>query len=179
LSVFMTADDLGQPVVLSFRTTGDDGRLALDLQQLAALWGGPAGQSRVGRDDWLRAWRNIGVLASRLFDTLDPLRRCDPETFHHLLLAVGNFKRQAGIHVPVDSRRPYSPAAGRIARASRRPRPTRPRQCGLLATPNSNPRTWHPDRELSAGRAVARQPRNHGRLRSPSGRRPSGRAAFP
>jgi hypothetical protein len=101
--VYMTADNLGQPVALSFHTTADDGRLALDVQRLAALWGKPAGESRVSRNDWLRAWRNIGVLASRLFDTLDPQGRCDPETFHHLLLAVGNFKRQAGdIHLRVD-----------------------------------------------------------------------------
>ena len=96
MPVYMNADNLGQPVALSFHTTANDGRLALDVQRLAALWGKPAGESRVSRDDWLRAWRNIGVLASRLFDTLDPQGRCDPETFHHLLLAVGNFKRQAG-----------------------------------------------------------------------------------
>lgn len=103
MPVYMTADDLGQPVALSFRTTADDGRLALDVQRLAALWGKPAGNSRVGRDDWLRVWRNVEVLASRLFETLDRQGQPDPETLHHLLLAVGNFKRQAGdIHLPVD-----------------------------------------------------------------------------
>lgn len=103
MPVYMTGDDLGQPVALRFRAAADDERLALDVQQLAKLWGKPAGESRVGRDDWLRAWRNISALAGRLFETLDPEGRCDPETFHHLLLAVGNFKRQAGgIHLPVD-----------------------------------------------------------------------------
>jgi hypothetical protein len=99
----MTADDLGQPVALSFRATADDGRLSLDVQRLEALWGKPPGEAQVARDDWLRAWRNIGVLASRVFDTLDLQGQCDSEAFYHLLLAVGNFKRQAGnIHLPVD-----------------------------------------------------------------------------
>jgi hypothetical protein len=81
----------------------DNGQLVRDVQQLAALWGKPVGKSRVGRDDWRRTWGNIGVLASRLFNTLDAQERCDPETFHHLLMAVGNFKRQAGdIHFPID-----------------------------------------------------------------------------
>jgi hypothetical protein len=51
----MAADDLGEPMALSFRTTKDDGRLAQDVRRLAALWGKPAGESRVGRDDWLKA----------------------------------------------------------------------------------------------------------------------------
>lgn len=103
MPVNMTVDDLGQPVALSFRTTVDDGQLVRDVQHLAALWGKPVGESRVGRSDWLRSWRNVGVLASRLFDSLDAHERCDPETFHHLLMAVGNFKRQAGdIHLPID-----------------------------------------------------------------------------
>jgi len=41
--VYMTADDLGQPVALSFRATADNGRLALDVQRLEALWGKPPG----------------------------------------------------------------------------------------------------------------------------------------
>jgi hypothetical protein len=100
---YMTADDLGQPVALSFRETADDGQLARDVQLLEALWGISPGETRVGRDDWLRAWRNIDVLASRVFDIPDFQGRCDPETFQYLLWAVGNFKRQAGnIHLPVD-----------------------------------------------------------------------------
>jgi hypothetical protein len=101
--VYMTEEDLGNPVALSFNTTGDHGRLALDVQRLAKVWGIPASNRQVGRRDWLRAWQNIAVLANRLFDTLGTKEQCDPETFHHLLLAVGNFKRQAGvIHLPVD-----------------------------------------------------------------------------
>lgn len=53
MSIYMTWDDLGQPAALSFRTTGDDPRLGLDVQRLAALWGIPAGKSGVGHDDWL------------------------------------------------------------------------------------------------------------------------------
>jgi hypothetical protein len=99
----MTADDLGEPVALSFRATGDDGRLAVDVRRLEAFWGNREGKGQIGRDDWLRAWRNIRVLASRVFDGLGSQGRCDPETFHHLVLAVGNFKRQAGdIHLPVE-----------------------------------------------------------------------------
>jgi hypothetical protein len=90
-------------MALSFRATADDGKLAVDVRRLEALWGKPAGKGRIGRDNWLRAWRNIRVLASRLLDGLDPQGRCDPETFHHLVLAVGNFKRQAGdVHLPID-----------------------------------------------------------------------------
>jgi hypothetical protein len=103
MRVYMTEDDPGQPVALSFRMTVDDAQLVRDVQHLAALWGKPVGESRVGRSDWLRSWRNIDVLASRLFNTLDAEEQCDPETFHHLLMAVGNFKRQAGdIHLRVD-----------------------------------------------------------------------------
>jgi hypothetical protein len=100
MPVDLTQGDLGRPAVLCFRATADPGRLAADVQGMAALWGKPVGNSRVGRDDWLLAWRNIRILASRLPDAHE---RCDPETFHHLLLAVGNFKRQAGdIHLPVE-----------------------------------------------------------------------------
>jgi hypothetical protein len=99
----MSKDDLGDPAALSFRTTADDGHLARDVRRLAAYWGKPAGRGRVDREDWLRTWRNIIALASRLFGTLDAQGQCDPETFHHLLVAVGNFKRQAGdIHLAVD-----------------------------------------------------------------------------
>ena len=103
MHVNMTADDLGQPAALTFRATADEDRIAIDVRQIEALWGKPEGKGRIGRNDWLRAWRNIRVLASRLLDGLDPQGRCEPETFQHLLLAVGNFKRQAGdIHLPVD-----------------------------------------------------------------------------
>lgn len=80
MPVYMSADDLGHPMALSFRATADDGKLAVDVRRLEALWGKPAGKGRIGRDNWLRAWRNIRVLASRLLDSLDPQGRCDPET---------------------------------------------------------------------------------------------------
>lgn len=103
MHVYLSKVDLGRPAKLSFRTTVDDGQLARDVRRLADDWGKPAGRSRVGREDWLRTWQNITVLVSRLFDTIDITGRCDAETFHHLLMAVGNYKRQAGdIHLPVD-----------------------------------------------------------------------------
>lgn len=103
MPIYMTKDDLGEPTALSFHAAGDSGRLTQDIQRLAEVWGIPATNSHVGRRDWLRAWQNITVLANRIFDTLGAQEQCDPETFHHLLLAVGNFKRQAGvIHLPVE-----------------------------------------------------------------------------
>jgi hypothetical protein len=123
--VYLTEDDLGQPMALRFRANADDERLAHDVQQLAKLWGKPAGESQVSRDDWLRAWRNISPLARRLFETLGPEGRCDPETFHHLLLAVGTFKRQAGdIHLPVDLADIAAGPRGKSLVLPRRPRPT-------------------------------------------------------
>jgi hypothetical protein len=101
--VYMSKDDLGKSSALSFRTTVNSNQLAGDVQYLADDWAKPAGRSQIGREDWLRTWQNITVLASRLFDTVDSQGRSDAETFHHLLMAVGNFKRQAGdIHLPVD-----------------------------------------------------------------------------
>jgi hypothetical protein len=101
--IYMIEDDLGEPVALSFRAAGGSGRLAQDVQRLAEVWGMPVTNRGPDRRDWLRAWQNIDALANRLFDTLGAREQCDAETFHHLLLAVGNFKRQAGvIHLPVE-----------------------------------------------------------------------------
>jgi hypothetical protein len=101
--IYLSEDDLGKPAALSFRTTADNSQLARDVRRLAGDWGKPAVSGRIGREDWLRTSQNVTVLASRLFDTVDTQGRCDAETFHHLLMAVGNFKRQAGdIHLPVD-----------------------------------------------------------------------------
>jgi hypothetical protein len=97
--VYMTEKDLGEPTALCF----GDGELAADIARLASLWGEPTGRSRIGRDDWLRAWQNIRALADRLLDAPDSSQPCDLEIFHHLMLAVGNFKRQAGdIHLAVE-----------------------------------------------------------------------------
>jgi hypothetical protein len=72
-----------------------------DVRGLAALWGQPSENSVLDRDDWLRAWQNIDVLAQRVFATIDAEQRCDAEVFQNILLAVGNFKRQVTIHLPV------------------------------------------------------------------------------
>ena len=109
MPVYMSKDDLGKSAALSFRRTVNSGQLASDVQHLADDWAKPAGRSQIGREDWLRTWRNMTVLASRLFDTVDTQGRSDAESFHHLLMAVGNFKRQAGdIHPPVDFAGPVS-----------------------------------------------------------------------
>jgi hypothetical protein len=100
---YLTADDLGRPDALCFDATADERGLAVNVRRLAMLWGTGAADARIGRNDWLRAWRNVRVLADRFMATVDATGRSDPETFHHLLLAVGNFKRQAGdIHIPVE-----------------------------------------------------------------------------
>lgn len=100
--VRMTKQDLGEPATLRFRDS-DDGQLAVDIARLASRWGEPIGRSQIGREDWLRAWQNIRVLADRLLGTPNSEQPCDQELFHHLMLAVGNFKRQAGdIHLAVE-----------------------------------------------------------------------------
>jgi hypothetical protein len=103
MPVYMTVNDLGRPKPLSFRAIAYSCQLSADVRRLEAYWGNPKGRGRIRRDDWLRAWRNIQALAHRLHESVGPQGRCDPETFHHLLLAVGNFKRQAGdIHLPIE-----------------------------------------------------------------------------
>jgi hypothetical protein len=76
-----------------------------DVEMLAAKWGGPG--SRRGR-----AWADIDVLA-RTFLTCDPSETQSAVlAWHHLLLAVGNFKRRGGLIMPpslvgeVESERP-------------------------------------------------------------------------
>lgn len=51
MPVYMTADDLGRPVALSFRATPDTSQLAVDVRQVEALWGKPESKGRIGRDD--------------------------------------------------------------------------------------------------------------------------------
>lgn len=98
----MTRDDLGEPAALSFRAAADDRQLAADIRNLEAVWGVPLGGEQIDRDDWQRAWRNIRVLANRLMNTVDDREQCEDEAFLNLLYAVGNFKRQAPIHLQVD-----------------------------------------------------------------------------
>jgi hypothetical protein len=102
--VYLTKKDLGDPAALCFGDRCADSELGSVVAGLASLWGEPAGRSQIGRDDWLRAWRNIRALACRLLDApADRSQGCDVEVFHHLMLAIGNFKRQAGdIHLAVE-----------------------------------------------------------------------------
>lgn len=93
---YLSAQDLGEPVAISFRANADTSHLADDIRLLEDCWGRPGSRGHVDREDWLLVWRNIRALATRLLRTLDQQGRCDPETWHHLLMAVGNFKRQAG-----------------------------------------------------------------------------------
>ncbi len=101
--MYLSQDDLREPGALNFRAIIDADQLAADIRRLESCWGMPKGSDgRIGREDWLLAWRNVRGLASRLLGSLDPDGRCDPETWHHLLMMVGNFKRQAGnIHPPI------------------------------------------------------------------------------
>jgi hypothetical protein len=77
-----------------------DGARPLDLRRkqiltLAANWGDSK------KEDWDLAWRDLKCLAARFLGSKSPNESAIRSTWHHLLLAAGNFKRSGGLILPL------------------------------------------------------------------------------
>jgi hypothetical protein len=103
---------------------------AQSIGMLAASWGGSG--------NWAAIWKDIEYLAERVFEVEHAHGPHGPEVrrqWHHLLLAVGNFKRQAGMIEPAT-----------VASDEPSKRPSRPSELRLPGTcarlDRDDPSTW-------------------------------------